>query len=58
MEKVRVLLKIMLKLCTEEFGRSRDGSQTSEIELATKILDCDGECIMSSAGKIGSFPTY
>ena len=25
--------------------RSRDGSQTTEIELATKILDSDGQCI-------------
>ena len=24
--------------------RSRDGVQTTEIELAEKILDCDGEC--------------
>jgi hypothetical protein len=29
-------------------GRSRDGVQTTEIELAAKILDCDGREVLVS----------
>lgn len=35
--------RIERSLTFRMLGRSRDGTQTTEIELATKILDCDGE---------------